>query len=1361
VKAKARLVAVIGRSGKIGARFAMALPAMALLVLSIGGVAHAAYPLGTPLQVGAGKLVTSVAVNQASKDVYAASGGSTASLTTGAGEVKRFIFGGGSETCASPPYPEHPFGIGINPTSGSVSIVDGGTTKSIKTFAAGCGAQSNSFNLAGSAGLVGNFLPQPAVDSTGKIYYPRNALSGKVEVFEPTGSSGATVVGAAITGLVNPNVVTLDAAGNRYVVQPREKPGEEIQTVSFSGSPTGGSFSLTFAGETKTIAYSSTPATLQANIKAGLESLPLIGAGNVFLEGENVKFIGALTGTNVPQMTCDGTALTGGTSPSCSVSTNTDGVAGSDGSLFKYAPVGDNTLLETFYSGQITSAAVDAATGNVFIGVGYGGTGYPGKGFHIEKFSSAGVKLADFGDGAFTSGPQGSSVVALNQLAVNQTDGTVYATDSGGEKVEVFKSEVRPKFLLKAEKTGPGAASGKVSSDIAGIDCGATCQHEYEEQELITLSAQDEGGATFVKWESCPEEFGTENRKCRVKITAAKTVKAEFNGPAGKALKVVKEGTGTGTVTSAQSGVGAEPVNCGSHCEELFTTGTPVTLTATPAAHSTFAGWSVTGEPGACPGTGTCEVTMSADKEVHASFNQINRSFSVNTGGGSGTGAVKCNGIACASSYPEGTVLTLTATPGAHSAFSSWSITGDPGTTCTGTTSPCTVTVEADITAGASFDLISRSFSVNTSGGTGTGVVKCNGVSCASSYPETTVLTLTATPNAHSAFSGWSVTGDPGTTCTGTTSPCTLTVEADISVSAPFNQITHTLTINQPGSGSGTLSCDAGSGPEACKASYNEATEVTISQSAAFGSEFKGWSGCDSEPAGKCKVTLSSDKSVSATFDLEPGQKNLTVNVTGEGEVKCKVGAGSFGSCAPSYPEGTSLTLQGTAGPHASFSGWSGGTGSASACSGSGNCAFTINADSSVNAPFPLIQRSLTINKAGTGNGSFECDSGSGFGSCQASYADGTTITVKAIPNGSSTFAGWSGGGCSGTGNCVISAIAANTTVTGTFTLIQRTLSVNKAGTGNGSFECDSGSGFGSCASTYADGTTITVKATPNANSTFAGWSGGGCSGTGNCVISAIAANTTVTGTFNLNQSTLTISKSGAGDGSFTCDTGSGPGACLSAYANGTTVTIATTPDSHSAFAGWSGSGCSGTGICVITLSSNKTVSAAFSLAQRTLTIDKSGSGDGSFECDTGSGYGPCQASYADGTTLVVKAIPDSNSTFAGWSGCDSQPGAGKCAIEGIDSNTTIAATFAAIPPAPPAGGGGSSAAGSAGSAPASSSPPAVTPPPTEKPLTCRKGTKKRMVKGKPRCVKAKPHRRHRQNHRRRITLAELIRRTF
>jgi Divergent InlB B-repeat domain/Glucodextranase, domain B len=77
-------------------------------------------------------------------------------------------------------------------------------------------------------------------------------------------------------------------------------------------------------------------------------------------------------------------------------------------------------------------------------------------------------------------------------------------------------------------------------------------------------------------------------------------------------LNITKAGTGTGSISSNPSGI-----DCGATCSTNFNSGTPVTLTATPAAGSSFAGWS-----GACTGTTTCTVTMDTAKTVTATFNR-------------------------------------------------------------------------------------------------------------------------------------------------------------------------------------------------------------------------------------------------------------------------------------------------------------------------------------------------------------------------------------------------------------------------------------------------------------------------------------------------------------------------------------------------------------------------------------------------------------------------------------------------------------------------------------------------------------------------------------------------------------------
>lgn len=101
----------------------------------------------------------------------------------------------------------------------------------------------------------------------------------------------------------------------------------ERQTVTVTGAPTGGTFTLSYGGQTTAaIAYNATSTTVQA----ALAGLSTIGTGNVSVSGSaggpySVSFTGTLSGTDVAAMTASGTGLTGGTAPGVTVATATTG----------------------------------------------------------------------------------------------------------------------------------------------------------------------------------------------------------------------------------------------------------------------------------------------------------------------------------------------------------------------------------------------------------------------------------------------------------------------------------------------------------------------------------------------------------------------------------------------------------------------------------------------------------------------------------------------------------------------------------------------------------------------------------------------------------------------------------------------------------------------------------------------------------------------------------------------------------------------------------------------------------------------------------------------------------------------------
>jgi hypothetical protein len=251
--------------------------------------------------------------------------------------------------------------------------------------------------------------------------------------------------------------------------------------------------------------------------------------------------------------------------------------------------------------------------------------------------------------------------------------------------------DLTPQLTVKVE----GDAAGTVTSSPAGINCGSDCSEIYEFGTGVTLTATPSGGAAFAGWSgACTGSSST----CTLEMNGPKSVTATFtNKPV---LTVSKSGTGTGTVTSSPSGI-----NCGTDCSEPYNEGTSVTLTASAAANSTFAGWTA-----ACSGSGlTCNVTMNVSKEAIATFTlKPQHMLTVDT---DGAGRVTGPGIDCGTDgvntfndcdeqYDEGTPVTLTADPVEPLADT---VTWAGG--CSGSELSCQLTMDGPKLASATFSL--------------------------------------------------------------------------------------------------------------------------------------------------------------------------------------------------------------------------------------------------------------------------------------------------------------------------------------------------------------------------------------------------------------------------------------------------------------------------------------------------------------------------------------------------------------------------------------------------------------------------------------------------------------------------------
>jgi hypothetical protein len=164
-------------------------------------------------------------------------------------------------------------------------------------------------------------------------------------------------------------------------------------------------------------------------------------------------------------------------------------------------------------------------------------------------------------------------------------------------------------------------------------------------------------------------------------------------------------------------------------------------------------------------------------------------------------------------------------------------------------------------------------------------------------------------------------------------------------------------------------------------------------------------------------------------------------------------------------------------------------------------------------APFAALYQSspqhiLTVSVGGAGTvagAELSCP-----GTCEESFADAEQVTLTATPGPGADFSGWSGGGCSGTGSCIVTmntdvSVTATFTPTATVTPIplpaHGSIAVTLGGTGTGlvtgpGIDCPA-----TCLALIPEGDSVTLTAVPATGSTFSGWSAGSCTAIPTCTL--------------------------------------------------------------------------------------------------------------------------------------------------------------------------------------------------------------------------------------------------------------------
>ena len=477
------------------------------------------------------------------------------------------------------------------------------------------------------------------------------------------------------------------------------------------------------------------------------------------------------------------------------------------------------------------------------------------------------------------------------------------------------------------------------------------------------------------------------------------------------------ERSGQGLVTSSRVGLDL-PIECGEICQATFEPGASITLTATAPTGSAFVAWG-----GDCDGQdGTsCTITMTADKSVSALFASTGelteyRLTVYRDGRGSGVitsnpSGIDCDpqGTDCSETYPEGTPITLTATPSSRSSFGGWRGCANANG------NRCTLELTADTIVTSVFTELEYTLDVSTTGN-GTVTSTPEGIACGSdclhAYVVDTNVTLMASVAVDTTVNWQGCDSSSG-------ARCDVSMQSDRHVTAAFSTTgtpiptRHTLVVNKDGQGTGRIS----STPEGidcgrtCVQEFDAGTRVTLTAEPAPGSLFARWQDCPSAKGDACTLELNEDTTVIAVFSTQGFPLTVKKNGSGTGYVRsAPQGIDCGDTCTYTFSQGTPVTLTATPSSNAIFVGWEGPN-----CSGTGPCTVEMDQARNVIATFvKLGSLSVTVESPkGHGHVTISPPGASCSDACRYEYPEGTEVLLTAEPKRNSRFRSWSGG-CSG-----------------------------------------------------------------------------------------------------------------------------------------------------------------------------------------------------------------------------------------------------------------------------------------------------------------------------------------------------------
>ncbi|MHB1356560.1 MAG: InlB B-repeat-containing protein, partial [Anaerolineae bacterium] len=621
-----------------------------------------------------------------------------------------------------------------------------------------------------------------------------------------------------------------------------------------------------------------------------------------------------------------------------------------------------------------------------------------------------------------------------------------------------------------------------------------------------------------------------------------------------------------------------------------------LTFTAAADMGWYFAGWS-----GAVTGSAISATMTIADPNmvVTATFEPYSYTLAVGT---VGNGTVSKDPDLL--QYIYGDVVTLTANPDPGWYLVAWS--GN----ASGNANPKVITITGNTVITATFDRITYTVDVVVQGGLGTATREPS----QTTYFYGDVVTVSVVPAACNFFVDW--TGD----ASGTLPETTVTVTQNMMIYANLTPSTHTITVNVVGLGA-VLQVPL-------EDFYGCSDLIQLYPIAEMGWYFDSWSGDLSGTVPYAEVIIdNANVVITATFKVF--EFSVHANTVGNGTVE-------LGPDVEHYHFGEVVTLTAIPDPGWYLVGWS------EDASGSANpLTITVTANTHILATFERITYTLDLNTVGDGSVAAEPD--------QATYFYGDVVTLTATANTCSVFDSWSGD-ASGMNEVTTLTITGNAVVTATFVPGTYTITANKVGLGQVTFD--------PMAATYLCGP-VKLDAFPAMGWFFTGWSGDASGINHKTTVTITGMDLVVTATFEPYTYTLTVDMFGKGSVAIDPD--------QDTYIYGDVVTLTVTPDPGWYIVGWTGNASGNDSTVTVTIQANTIVTITLDKITYTVTalVDW---GNGSVSVS------PVQPTFFYGDEATVTAVPDHGWFFIGWTGdviSTDNP-----LVVTVHDNTTVYAAF-------------------------------------------------------------------------------------